>query len=1095
MADEHFEVLLDLKETVSEGLEDIQKSTEKVSGSLEKFQQSAERIEDELEDVSRSTQDLQVHLANLDSRLGDATRASRENTIANQAMEHALSEARNTAISHGAAMQIAAEATDEAVKKNLSLAASLELVEEQLEDVNREKIKNSLTTLPVFGSQIAAFGDAMTDALRVSPKFRESFDEMGDTFAEIVDEGGGLIETLADMGGPFRMLRGGVVELVLLLPVMIGLVSALATALGTLATAALSAAAVFGGVLGGALMQVGRMFQDAEDGADGLMGGISNFWDEFKSQMADALAPLEQPEFLHVLQTVLSDILTILNLFARHVKRFAEPIITVFERLRSQFWNIIPMMMSEIEQIMVALLPVLEDFGSMMIQLLPRALETFRTEGVDLVEQLFDLFAALLPLLEVFIELGTDILPNLIPSIKLMAIHIGHLADSLMMIPDVVWDAIARFLTLVIVFQSMIHVGKMLRSFLISFVVTLGTAQGQAALLGLALMPIIELFGGLNTILGVFQNKAARMVIGIGSIIFALYRAGGGFAYLIAMVNQAIRVIAAYIGIQEAAVIQSAASTYATQGFAAAIKTLAYNMGKVLVVAVNKAIFAMAKWAGVNKVMAANSAQNMLKLEGLSAAAKTVKTNFINVAKAMWGTIVAETVMAARSAKTNIQLAAQQVLAGNLSKAYKTLKTSIYGAAAAQSLLNKVMKASIIGALIAAIIYLERKLKIFSIFADMMIRLAKSLGRVLGLVPGLSSSTNDASQNIDQMAQSTEGLNSQMAELQQNAEESKSALDKFLQKRNDIAKDKGLPKSVVGGGMGATLGGTVGGLAAGGAIAAGVGLSSTGIGALVGIPLILGGIAGAMLDVNDNTKKMTDKQERIANLLQEQNDMLTQQFTDSPTNVRAQRAIAKGRRVYRRTGETAREVQVNVPEESLRRNQDLKDSIVEMKEEEEESKGIFASAVDKFEGAVNDFAGWMDDKGLLDHIPSPTAGVGSPIDDIPSPSMPNIGMPDLSMPDLSMPDLPNPSMPDMGGLGLDSVSNVPGSLVDTGSGMLASGSDLLPDTGGSGTSLTLDQTINVDGGGSDLEAQMRRITRDETERALRMMRREESGIF
>ena len=1080
MADEHFEVLLDLKETVSEGLEDIQKSTEKVSGSLEKFQQSAERIEDELEDVSRSTEDLQVHLANLDSRLGDATRASRENTIANQAMEHALSEARNTAISHGAAMQIAAEATDEAVKKNLSLAASLELVEEQMQDVNRQKIKNSLSTLPIFGQQIAALGDAMTDALRVSPKFAESFDEMGDSFAEIVDEGGGLIETLADMGGPFRMLRGGVVELVLLLPVLIGLVTALATALGSLVAAALSAAAVFGGVLGGALMQVSRMFQDAEEGADGLMGGLGNFWDEFKSQMADALAPLEQPEFLHVLQTVLSDILTILNLFARHVTRFAEPIITVFERLRSQFWNIMPTMMAEIQKIMVALLPVLEDFASLLIHLLPQALEKFRTEGVDLVKQLFELGVAMLPLLEVFIELGTDILPNLIPSIKLMAIHIGHLADSLMMIPDVVWDAIARFITLVVIFQSMIHVGKMLRSFLISLAVTLGQAHGQAALVGLALMPLIDLFGGLSGVLKLFENSAIRAAIGLGSITFAAYRAGITMDVLITGVQQAGQALRAFIATEASAGAMTTALRAKVMAFIASLQKLAIVIVKQVVATLNL-LAGRATYAGIATTEAT------LATQGFSAALGQLKRAAYEAAAALYAklkatlaNIKAEIVLSLQTTKTNAQLALQHLLAGNLTKALKQLKVALYGAAAAQSLLNKVMKASIIGAIIAAVIYLERKLKIFSIFAEMMIRLAKALGRILGLVPSVSSSTKEASSNIDQMAHSTEGLNSQMSELQQNTEEAQGALDKFLQKRNEIAEDKGLPKSVVGGGMGSTLGAIIGTLTAGGLIAAGVGLSSTGIGAIIGIPLILGGIAGAISEVKGNTENMTSQQERIANLLQEQNDILTQQFTDSPTNRRAQQAIAKGRRVYRRTGETTRRVQLDIPAESIRRNEELKDSIEEMNENENESEGIFASAVKKFKKAVDDFVGG---EGVWDHIPSPTSGLdGLTPSDLPSPSLP------------SLPDLPSPSLPSTGGL-MDSVSNVPDQLVSAGQGVHASATGLMPSGGGGGTSLTLDQTINVDGGGRDLEAQMRRITRDETRRALQTLRREESGMF
>lgn len=293
--------------------------------------------------------------------------------------------------------------------------------------------------------------------------FAREVDELGDEMTETTAKGVAMNELLEDLAGAnvnFGPMNLSLARMAQLLPAIIAMMGSLVSVASGFALGGLGAGAGLGTILGGGAWFMGEQIAAGDPDIAGPMEGLQELGSRIRPELENALQPLKQAEFGTLFMDTLEGAIAFIGDLATSFSRLSTVLIPFFERIGAKFWQQQPEFFAEMEKLIVAMLPYVEDFIVYFLNNMPDALAFVREEATklipvwgDFLTSIVDLFAVLsrlggvifnliLPPLTLLADLATSILG---PIVTVLAPAVEALAAAFSWLADVVWPVLKPF--------------------------------------------------------------------------------------------------------------------------------------------------------------------------------------------------------------------------------------------------------------------------------------------------------------------------------------------------------------------------------------------------------------------------------------------------------------------------------------------------------------------------------------------------------------------------------------------------------------------------------------------------------------------------
>lgn len=398
-----------------------------------------EGVEDQLEDAFsgvESVDEFEESLTQFNAKMGLS-----ESRV--EALQRALDGMGNDAIEAAIQQETLEESLFE-LERQAGVAERN--IDEVGQAIGRMSISSSASVAPVLAAASAL------------DQLEEQADEADDAIDldNIESLGLGLRSASLNIGA----LNVGLTQMATTIPAIVTLIGSLAVALGGLAAAALLAGGAIAAIFaGGVLYQAENLAATSED-IEGTMEGVSEVMSNVGDLFQRAFEPLQDIGAFGMFRNFVEGAAEALNMMLQAVANMRGEINQLNSAVGDAFWANFEGLVMEMQDTIIAFMPVLISLTEWLMENLPEALDFMQREGMRFMGTLAELSAVLVRFFVVLSEFGVTAFNAVMPVLTAMIGLFDRFINAINALPNSVIQAVASFAAILVVTRGVIGIGR-----------------------------------------------------------------------------------------------------------------------------------------------------------------------------------------------------------------------------------------------------------------------------------------------------------------------------------------------------------------------------------------------------------------------------------------------------------------------------------------------------------------------------------------------------------------------------------------------------------------------------------------------------------
>jgi len=407
----------------AETLRAVLEADQDISASMEMIVQSVRRAAEQMGDASSTSTRLASSLDISESqadRLAESLRSLPDDAVAASQSVSQLRRRIDELGDEDAQVSVQTSALEEAIQSisddAVAASSTVSALQSRIEQMGDESTQSAVSA-SLLSNQIGSMGTESVSTAAMLTLLANRIDEVGDESMQASAQVGGLSSAFAGLetGATFAGVRLSLSALVTVMIGAIAVIGSLTAALSGLAIAALGAGGALAAIFGGGLLFAAEQMAARSSEVEGTMEGLQEIASRLNDALSEAIEPLKQPEFANAAISALESLVNLVNALAESIAAISDPLLRAAGAIADAFREQSTRILAELEQTIVALLPLIKGLASWLAQSLPGALAFFREQAQILLPVLGDFGSSLLSLVAQMSALASTVLSVVLP--------------------------------------------------------------------------------------------------------------------------------------------------------------------------------------------------------------------------------------------------------------------------------------------------------------------------------------------------------------------------------------------------------------------------------------------------------------------------------------------------------------------------------------------------------------------------------------------------------------------------------------------------------------------------------------------------------